>query len=228
MTINEIEEISYDFARVVKLVQEAGFDAVEIHAGHGYLISQFLSPYTSKRKDLYGGSFENRSRFLRDVIVKVLDAAGGSMAVVVKMNLRDGFKGGMEPLESELVARLLEREGVHGLVLSNGFVSRAPMYVMRRAMPVSVMAQGIENPWMRWGGTRLFGNLLIRPEPFSEAYFLEDARKVRAAVTLPLIFVGGMKSKEKMEEVLSEGFEFIQIARALIHDPGFVNRLKPC
>jgi 2,4-dienoyl-CoA reductase-like NADH-dependent reductase (Old Yellow Enzyme family) len=223
--VEEIGEIVRDFAQTVKIVKEAGFDAVEVHAGHGYLISQFLSLYTNKRKDRYGGSFENRSRFMIEVIRAVMDAAASSMAVIVKMNLRDGFRGGMELDESLLVANLLENEGVHGLVLSGGFVSKAPMYVMRGSMPVKVMAHYMKNPWMKFG-TRCFGNILMRKEPFSEGYFLEDALKIRRAVKLPLIYVGGLKSKEMIENVLENGFDFVQIARALIHDPGFINKLK--
>jgi 2,4-dienoyl-CoA reductase-like NADH-dependent reductase (Old Yellow Enzyme family) len=220
-----IDEIIRDFSKAVQMVKEAGFDAVEVHAGHGYLISQFLSPHTNKRKDRYGGSFENRSRFMIEAIRAVMATAAPSMAVVVKMNLRDGFRGGMELDESMAVAKLLESEGVHGLVLSGGFVSKAPMYVMRGSMPVKIMAHYMKNPWMKFG-TRYFGSMLMKPEPFSEGYFLEDAIKIRAAVKLPLIYVGGVKSKETIDRVLNSGFDFIQIARALIHDPGFINKIK--
>jgi 2,4-dienoyl-CoA reductase-like NADH-dependent reductase (Old Yellow Enzyme family) len=127
--------------------------------------------------------------------------------------------------ESLRVAKLLEKEGVHGLVLSGGFVSRAPMYVMRGSMPVSVMAKYMTNPWMKFG-TKYFGRLLMKEEPFSEAYFLEDALKFRKALNIPLIYVGGLKSGEMIEHVLSQGFEFVQIARALIHDPGFIGKIK--
>ena len=120
----------------VNLAREAGFDAVEIHAGHGYLISQFLSPYTNHRKDEYGGSLENRMRFMDMCMDEVMKAAGNDLAVFVKMNMRDGFKGGMEIDETLQVARRLEQSGAHALVLSGGFVSRAPMYVMRGAMPI--------------------------------------------------------------------------------------------
>jgi 2,4-dienoyl-CoA reductase-like NADH-dependent reductase (Old Yellow Enzyme family) len=225
ITLHEIGEITRDFSEAVKIVQEAGFDAVEVHAGHGYLVSQFLSPYTNKRKDQYGGSFENRSRFMTGVIRAVMDSAGSSLAVIVKMNLRDGFSGGMEMDESILVAKLLENEGVHGLVLSGGFVSKAPMYVMRGSMPVKVMAHYMKNPWMKFG-TRCFGNILMKTVPFSEGYFLEDAARIRDAVNLPLIYVGGLKSREMIDKVLVQGFDFVQIARALIHDPGFINKLQ--
>src|SRR5512138_143677 len=92
------------FGEAVRLSREAGFDAVEVHAGHGYLISQFLSPYTNHRKDEWGGLLENRARFMREVIGEVMNAAGNDMAVLVKMNLRDGFRGGMELGESLEVA----------------------------------------------------------------------------------------------------------------------------
>lgn len=221
----DIRQVVTDFGFAVNLAREAGFDAIEVHAGHGYLISQFLSPYTNKRKDTYGGTFENRSRFMLEVIREVMKSAGNDMTVVVKMNLRDGFRGGMELDESIQVAKLLESEGVHGLVLSGGFVCRAPMYVMRGRMPVQVMSHFIHEQWMK-PGLRLFGNLLMKAEPFSEGYFLEDALVIRKNVSIPCIYVGGMTSLAGIENVLSQGFEFFQMARALIHDPGFIRKLK--
>lgn len=225
ITHEEIRAIIRDFGMAVHTAREAGFDAVEVHAGHGYLIGQFLSPYTNRRKDRYGGSFENRSRFMTEVIREVMKAAKEDMAVVVKMNLRDGFQGGMELEEAFGVAGILEQEGVHALVLSGGFVSKAPMYVMRGRMPLQAMAGKMKERWMR-PGVRLFGDMLMKPEPFHEGYFLEDALKMRARVKLPLIYVGGIVSLEMIEKVLQSGFEFVQIARALIHDPAFINKLK--
>jgi len=222
---DEIQSIVKDFGIAAKIVSDAGFDAVEVHAGHGYLISQFLSPYTNKRTDQYGGSFANRSRFMVEAIREVIKSVTPNVAVLVKMNLRDGFKGGMEIDESIEVARLLEKEGVHGLVLSGGFVSKAPMYVMRGSMPVKIMAHYMNNPWMKFG-TRYFGKYLMKAEPFSEAYFLEDALKIRAEVSLSLVFVGGLKSRAVIEKVLDRGFDFVQMARALINDPGFINKLR--
>jgi 2,4-dienoyl-CoA reductase-like NADH-dependent reductase (Old Yellow Enzyme family) len=226
-TVNrhEIKEIVKEFGRAVQIVQESGFDVVEIHAGHGYLISQFLSPSTNRRKDEYGGSFENRCRFMVEVTREVLDKAGADTGVIVKMNLRDGFKGGMELDESVMVAQVLENEGVNGLVLSGGFVSKAPMYVMRGKMPVNVMAHYMKNPLMRVG-VACFGRFLMKPVPFRDAYFLEDAMAVRSGVKLPLILVGGLNSRKTIEEVLDKGFDFVQVARALIHDPGFIGKMK--
>jgi 2,4-dienoyl-CoA reductase-like NADH-dependent reductase (Old Yellow Enzyme family) len=225
MNRNDIRDVIFDFGQAVKLAKESGFDAVEVHAGHGYLVSQFLSPWTNRRRDEYGGSFENRCRFMKEVMEEVLASAGQGMAVLAKMNLRDGFKGGMELDESTEVAKLLEKLGVHALVLSGGFVSRAPMYVMRGRMPVRVMSHCMREPWMR-PFVRIFGSILIKPEPYEELYFLEDARKIRGSVKLPLVYVGGVTSGEGIETALGAGFQYVQIARALIHDPEFINKLR--
>ena len=96
MNRTDIQAVARNFGKAVHLARESGFDAVEVHAGHGYLISQFLSPYTNHRKDEFGGSLENRARFMRLVMEEVKSAAGNDIAVLVKMNMRDGFPGGME------------------------------------------------------------------------------------------------------------------------------------
>ncbi len=228
LKISEIDQLVEDFGHAVDLAREAGFDCVEIHAGHGYLISQFLSPYTNHRHDEYGGSLDNRMRLMRRVIKRVLEAAGDDMGVVVKMNMHDGFRGGMQEGECLEVARELERLGVHALVLSAGFVSKAPMEVMRGAMPLKTFAHYMDTKKFWWLQAMLWlcGRLLIPTVPYKEAYFLEDAKKFRAAVSMPLIYVGGMVSLSKMEEVLNEGFCAMQMARALIRDTDFVNKLR--
>lgn len=228
LKIREIEAIVNDFGRAVHLSRQAGFDCVEIHAGHGYLISQFLSPYTNKRKDKYGGSLENRMRFMKMVIAEVMQAASDDMAVVVKTNMYDGFKSGMQIDDCIAVAKELEKMKVHALVLSAGFVSRAPMAVMHGAMPIKTMAYYMDTLKFWWLklGLRMIGKWMVPEVPFKEAYFLEDAKKFREALKLPLIYVGGLLSRAKIEEVLSAGFDFVQIGRALIHDTQFINNLK--
>ena len=223
---SELPAMARAYGEAVNLAREAGMDAVEIHAGHGYLISQFLSPYTNHRSDEYGGSLANRMRFMKMCMAEVMKAAGSDMAVTVKMNMRDGFKGGMEIDECLEVARTLQDEcGVHALVLSGGFVSRAPMYVMRGTMPIRTLTH-----YMPWGylpiGVRMVGKYMIPSVPFKEAYFLEDALKFRKALHMPLIYVGGLIARDKIEEVLNDGFPFVAMARALVNDPGFVNRMK--
>lgn len=228
MSEYEILDTVRDFGKAVNLAREAGFDCVEIHAGHGYLISQFLSPYTNHRHDIWGGNLENRMRFMKFVIREVMDAALDDMAVVVKINMFDGMKKGIHEDEAILIAKELEKLGVHALVLSAGFVSKAPMEVMRGAMPIKTMAYYM-NMWKFWwlkAGLHLVGRFIIPSVPFEEAYFLETAKRFRANLKLPLIYVGGMISKSKMEEVLNSGFVAFQMARALINDTDFVNKLK--
>ena len=225
MNEKEIEMIIDAFGEAVTIAYESGFDAVEVHAGHGYLISQFLSPFVNKRKDKWGGSFENRTRFMVSVMQKVIAVAKSKTAVLVKMNMRDAVSGGMELEESIKVAKILEEMGANALVLSGGLVCRSPMYVMRGHIPVQIMGSMMRNPFMKLG-TSLFGELLMKPEPFSETYFLEDAIKFRSAVKLPLVYVGGLVSRENIDRVMKEGFEFVSFARPLIHDPGFINKLK--
>ncbi|MCB0756691.1 MAG: NADH:flavin oxidoreductase [Flavobacteriales bacterium] len=224
MTRSEIQESAKAFGRAVKLARSAGFDAVEVHAGHGYLISQFLSPYTNQRNDEFGGSLENRSKFMRMVMDEVKQAAGTDMAVLVKMNMRDGFLGGMQLEESLEVAKMLQQDGADALVLSGGFVSKAPMYILKGAMPIRVLAHYMDDALMRVF-VRLFGDVLIKKEKFEEAYFLKDALLFREQVDIPLVYVGGLISREKIDKVLGNGFELVAMARALLKDPDFVNRL---
>lgn len=223
---DELAPMARAYGDSVRLAREAGFDAVEIHAGHGYLISQFLSPYTNHRKDEFGGSLENRMRFMDMVMDEVMKAAGNETAVLVKMNMRDGFKGGMDIDESLQVAKRLVDDGAQALVLSGGFVSKAPMYVMRGAMPVKTMTHYMTCWWLKWG-VRMAGKMMIPTVPFKEAYFLEDALRFRKEITqIPLVYVGGLVAREKIDEVLNDGFEFVQMGRALLNEPGFVNRMK--
>ena len=222
---SEIREIAEAFGTAVNLAREAGFDAVEVHAGHGYLISQFLSPYTNRRRDEYGGSLENRMRFMKMCMAEAMTAARGDMAVLVKTNTRDGFKGGLEIDDCIEVARNLEQCGAHALVLSGGFVSKAPMYVMRGRMPIRSMTYYMKQLWLK-AGVRMAGRLMIPDEPFREAYFYEDSLKFRQALKLPLVYVGGLVSREKIDMVLDSGFEFAAMARALINEPDFVNRMR--
>jgi 2,4-dienoyl-CoA reductase-like NADH-dependent reductase (Old Yellow Enzyme family) len=225
MKEKDISEIIDSFGTAVHFAYESGFDAVEVHAGHGYLISQFLSPYLNKRKDKWGGSFENRTRFMSLVMNKVMSAAKSRTAVLVKMNMRDAVTGGMETDESLKVAKILEELGADALVLSGGLVSRSPLYVMRGKIPVRIMGSKMKNPFMNLG-ISLFGEYLMKPEPFSEIYFLEDAVKFRPTVKLPLVYVGGLVSLENIDTVMKQGFEFVAFARPLVHDPGFINKLK--
>lgn len=225
MNGKDIRTLVTDFGAAIRRARQAGFDAVEIHAGHGYLISQFLSPFTNRRKDEFGGSLNNRMRLMKMVMEEVMEAAAGKTAVLVKMNMRDGFAGGMEQDESLEVGATLQQLGVHALVLSGGFVSKAPMYVMRGKMPLATLAAGMENKMMQWL-VRWFGHQMVPDVPFQPNYFLPEAIAFRKHLQLPLVYVGGIRHPEDINQALNNGFDAVAIARALIENPNFINELS--
>lgn len=228
MNHKEIDEVVVAYGKAVELAIEAGFDAVEIHAGHGYLISQFLSPYTNHRKDEYGGALDNRMRFMRRCMEAVVKAGKGKVAIFVKMNTRDGFKGGMEVEDSITVAKELQKCGADALVLSGGFVSRAPMYVMRGQFPVRSIVHYM--PWSQWwlkAGVILGGKIVSPTVPFKRLFFFEDALKFRAALPdMPLVYVGGVTTRKDADKVIDSGFQMLQMGRAVLEDTDFVNKMK--
>ena len=228
---DELPALARKFGDAVRLARECGFDEVEIHCGHGYLIDQFLNPYFNKRSDEYGGSLENRMRFMTQCIEEVMDAAGSDMAVVCKMNMRDGLKHGITPEQDSIpVARRLQQLGVHALVLSGGLVSATPMYVMRGELPLQTMTHYMDKPWLKYSIRSckpLVRKMLTKTVPYEEAFFLEDALRFRQALPdMKLIYVGGLVAGDKINEVLSHGFEAVQMARSLLNEPDFVNRLR--
>ena len=222
----ELKDLARSFGDAVRTARDAGFDCVEVHAGHGYLISQFLSPYTNHRRDDYGGSLHNRMRFMQECIDEVMKAAGSDMGVLVKMNMNDGFKSGMQESEALIVAKTLENKGVHAIVLSGGFVSKAPMYVMKGAMPIKSMTHYMNQWWLKYA-VRMFGGMMVPSHEFKPLYFLEQAKMFRRMLKLPLVYVGGVTSREDADRIIDdEGFEFLQMGRALLNDPDFVNKMK--
>ena len=223
----ELPVLAKQFGNAVNLAREAGFDSVEIHCGHGYLIDQFLNTYFNHRKDEYGGSLENRMRFMTMCIEEVMKAAKDDMAVIVKMNMRDGLKHpGTTIDESMQIAKRLQELGVHAIVLSGGLVSATPMYVMRGEMPIKTMTHYMDKWWLKYG-VRACGKMMVPTVPYEEAFFLEDALKFRQALPdIKFIYVGGLVAGDKINEVLSHGFEAVQMARSLLNEPDFVNRLK--
>lgn len=228
MKQEDIDFVVKSFGEAVELAIKAGFDAVEIHAGHGYLISQFLSPYTNHRKDEYGGSLENRMRFMIRCIDEVVRVNNGRIAITAKLNTRDGFKGGQEVDELIEVAKTLRDHGVQAIALSGGFVSRAPMYVMRGQFPIPVFVHYF--PWSQWWlklGILLGGKIVCPPVPFKKLFFLEDALKFKAAMPdFPFIYVGGVTNREDADKVIDAGFPMLQMGRAVLEDTDFVNKMK--
>ena len=224
---DELPALAKNFGRAVNLAREAGFDSVEIHCGHGYLIDQFLNTYFNRRRDEYGGPLENRMRFMTMCMEEVMKAAGNDMAVVVKMNMRDGLKRPGTTIEESIeIAKRLQQLGTHAIVLSGGLVSATPMYVMRGEMPIHTMTHYMDKAWLKYG-VRACGKMMVPTVPYQEAFFLEDALRFRQAMPdMKFIYVGGLVAGDKINEVLSHGFEAVQMARSLLNEPDFVNRLK--
>lgn len=225
LTVAEMETIAEEFADAARLAREAGCDAVEVHMGHGYLLSQFLSPAENRRKDDYGGTVENRARFPRMVLRRVLDAVGRDMAVLAKICVMEGFKGGATAEDAAGVARLLEADGANMLVLSGGMNVQSPWWIFGSAMPIADM-KAHESRWI--GRVALDMLKLQQPKglKFHEMYFLDYSKAVRKAVKMPLGFLGGVASRASIERAMAEGFDAVVLGRALLHDPAFVNRLK--
>jgi 2,4-dienoyl-CoA reductase-like NADH-dependent reductase (Old Yellow Enzyme family) len=223
VTEDQILRIVGDFAAAARVVAEAGFDAVEIHLGHGYLPSEFLSPRLNRRTDQWGGSLENRARFPRAIATAVREAVGDRLGVIAKLNMADGVRGGLWLDESVAVARMLESDGaLDALELTAGSSLQNPMYLFRGEAPVAEMARAMPKPIRP--AFRLAGKAFLREYPFEEAYLLPYARQFRAALDMPLILLGGINRLDTVERALDEGFEFVAMGRALLREPDLVAR----
>jgi 2,4-dienoyl-CoA reductase-like NADH-dependent reductase (Old Yellow Enzyme family) len=223
VTVDQIRRIVDDFAAAARVVADAGFDAVEIHLGHGYLPSEFLSPRLNRRTDEWGGSLENRARFPRAIVVAVREAVGDGLAVLAKLNMADGVRGGLWLDESVEVARLLEADGgLDAIELTAGSSLQNPMYLFRGEAPVAEMARAM--PKAIRPAFRLFGRAFLREYPYTEAYLLPYARQFRAALTMPLVLLGGVNRVETVRQAMAEGFDFVAMGRALLREPDLVNR----
>jgi len=225
MTAADIAEVIEDFGTAAARAADAGFDAVEVHLGHGYLLSQFISPATNRRRDQWGGDLDNRMRLPLAVLERVRQQVGAGFPILAKTNLRDGFRGGLELEEAVGVAQRLEAAGIDAIVLSGGFTSRTPFYLFRGGRPLKEMI-AVERSWPQKLALRLFGAKVIREYPFKELFFLDDARAVRTAVRVPLVLLGGALSLDNLDAAMHEGFEFVAMGRALIADPDLINRMQ--
>lgn len=225
VTDADIARLTEDFANGARLVAEAGFDCIELHLGHNYLLSAFLSPKLNRRKDRWGGSLANRAAFPRQVVTAVREAVGRGIAVTAKLNMADGVPGGLWLEESIQVARMLEADGcLDALQLTGGSSLANPMYLFRGEVPLREFAA--TQPSYIALGMRAFGHRFFRTYPFEEAYFLDYARQFRAALDMPLILLGGINHLKTMQRAMDEGFAFVAMARALLREPDLVRRLE--
>ena len=233
LKVSEIKTIVKHFGEAVDFARECGFDCVEIHAGHAYLISQFIARRTNHRHDEYGGSFENRVRFMNEVLDEVMAHAKDDMAVVVKTNMWDDCWQGVSIEEGLQVAREIAKHKVHGIVLSGGTVSRSPMTILGGAMPIKTLAHYMPMKTLWWLKAALHipyvGAIMTPTVPFKELYFMDKAKYFQEQlkdIDIPLIYVGGVQSGDNCRQIMDEGFELFQIAHVLIKDPDFVKHVQ--
>ncbi len=219
----DIARITDEYRRGAELVAEAGFDCIEVHLGHDYLLSAFVSPRLNRRQDIWGGTLDNRARFPRQVVRAVREAVGDRVAVTAKLNMADGVTGGFWLDESIPFAGMLEADGaLDAIELTGGSSLSNPMYLFRGEAPRHDFAAALP-PALRLG-FRVVGTRFLREYPFEEAYFLPYARQFRRACSIPLILLGGVNRLETVERALDEGFEFVAMARALLREPHLIAR----
>ncbi|WP_376740544.1 NADH:flavin oxidoreductase [Gordonia paraffinivorans] len=224
-TDDDIARVIAAHADAARYAIEVGFDAVEIHLGHNYLASSFLSPNINRRRDSWGGSLANRAEFARRVVAAVGEAVDGRIAVIAKMNMADGVPGGLWLDESLQFAQMLEADGhLDALELTGGSSLLNPMYLFRGDVPVRAMAEtqtGIVKV-----GMKMFGNLVFKHYPYERLYFRDHARQFRDALDMPLILLGGITDHDAMTTAMRDGFEYVAMARALLREPDLINRIR--
>lgn len=220
----QLDEVVGWFRRAARVAVEAGFDAVEVHLGHGYLLSSFLSPDLNRRKDSYGGPIEARSRFPRRVVAAVRDEVGDAIAVTAKLGMVDGPADGLGIEDSLVVGRLLEADGhLDALQLTAGSSLRDSMFLFRGDVPLAEMVA--QQPPLVGLGLRLVSRRMFPHYPFEEAYLLPLARRFRSALALPLTLLGGINRLDTIEAGLAEGFDLVAMGRALLIDPDLPRKL---
>lgn len=223
-TREDIDDVLAAHAHAARLAVDAGFDAVEIHLGHNYLASAFLSPLLNRRDDEFGGSLQNRAKVARGLVMAVRRAVRQQVAVTAKLNMTDGIRGGITVDEALTTARWLQDDGgLDAIELTAGSSLVNPMYLFRGDAPVKEFAAAFKPP-LRWG-IRMTGHRFFREYPYRDAYLLREARLFRSELTIPLILLGGITNRTTMDLAMAEGFEFVAMARALLAEPDLVNRI---
>lgn len=225
ITRDEIASVIDQFGAATQVAIDAGFDAVELHFGHLYLPSSFLSPLINRRKDEYGGSIDNRSRLAREIAERVREVAGGQIAVIAKLDMDDGLPGSIWIDEALRTAQLLDTDGtLDALELTQGSSVFKPMYLFRGDVPVREFARVMPaalRPAIRLAGKRVMGSY-----PYRDLYMLEAARQfVPVMRNTKLILLGGITQRDHIETARREGFDFVAMGRALLREPDLVNKM---
>jgi 2,4-dienoyl-CoA reductase-like NADH-dependent reductase (Old Yellow Enzyme family) len=223
LSVTQIRERVQVFARAATFMKSVGFDAIEIHFGHGYGISQFISPRTNKRTDEYGGPLANRMRFGLEVLAAVRLAVGDGFPLLAKISMTDGVRGGTQVDDAVEIAGFLEDGGIDAIICSGGTSSMNPMLLFRGDSMLPGLLEQEKSAIMRLG-MRMSAGKMFREYPYEETYFLDSARRIRERVQCGVCYIGGVCTSESIARVMSEGFDFIQLGRALLFDPDMPKR----
>ena len=223
MREEEIEEAIEAFGQAARRAREAGFDGVEIMAGHGYLINEFLAARTNRRTDQWGGSLENRSRFLFQVIARAGHCAGPDFPILLKINTEDQMKNGFSLEECTWVAQQLKARGICAVKFTGGTYESA-LNIARGDIPEEEILEEYSG-FERWR-IKLIIRLMRRKFKFSEAYFLENVKRILPKPDIPVILVGGLRNPDMMAGVIEQGLaDMVALGRPLIRVPDWPNRI---
>lgn len=223
MSHKDIDLMVEQYRQAAAFMQSVGFDALEIHLGHGYGLCQFISPKTNRRKDQYGGSLENRMRLPLRVIAAVRDAVGDDFPILAKISMTEGVRGGIHYDDAVEISRMLDHAGIDAIVCSGGTSTMNPMIMFRGDNILPTMLASEKNMLMRLI-LKLAGKAMFRDYPYKDLYFLEQAKRIREAVNCQLVYIGGATSCDNFAELMDAGFDFVQLGRSLLSDPELPNR----
>ena len=200
MTHTDVDRVCQAFAHAARRAREAGFDGVQLHAAHGYLLSQFLSPFYNKRTDAYGGTIQNRARIAVEALKAIRATVGNDFSVLAKVNSEDFLDGGLTVDDMLQASSMLEQAGIDAIEMSGGTVNPAGLSASRK------------------------GKLESESH---EVFYREAARQFKQRVRVPLMLVGGIRSYAVAELLLTEGLtDYIAMCRPFIREPDLVNRWK--
>ncbi len=230
MSEADMERVLQAFAQAARRAREAGFDAVQLHGAHGYLINQFLCPHTNRRTDCWGGSLEDRMRFVVELYDRCRAAVGPDYPLLIKINVEDRMSGGLRLDEGVEIAVQLGALGFDALELSCG-ISEDGISTMRGDLPVDVFLSEWDEfrsaPWWLRLFVRWFGRWWFRPPPMIQAFNRPAAARIRQRSRVPLLLVGGLTDPAAMEQIVQSGdADYISLCRALVAEPHFPRTLR--
>lgn len=224
-TEDDIRRIIAQHGSAARLAQDVGFDSVEVHFGHNYFVSSFLSPKINHRTDGWGGSLTNRMRLPRMILESIREQVGTGIAVTAKMNMDDGVPGGFWLDESLEFARTLDVDGhLDALELTCGSSLLNPMYLFRGGAPIEQMAAS--QPPLLKAGMKAVGRFVFREYPYESLYMLQMARQFRDAVAMPLVLLGGVTDAAGIDRAMADGFDFVAMGRAVLREPDLLLKIQ--